>query len=70
MPRLNSWCGLYPVISVWPSFIVPESGCIEPFIKLNKVVLPAPFGPMSAVIEDFSISRDTLSMAFIPPKLL
>ena len=35
------------------SFIVPESGFIDPLIMLNKVVLPAPLGPISAVIDDF-----------------
>ena len=52
------------------SFMVPESGFIDPLIMLNKVVLPAPLGPISAVIEDFLISNETLFMALIPPKLL
>ena len=52
------------------SFIVPESGFIDPLIMLNKVVFPAPLGPISAVIDDFSISNETLFMALIPPKLL
>jgi hypothetical protein len=50
--------------------MVPESGFIDPLTMLNKVVLPAPLGPISAVIEDFLISNETLFMALIPPKLL
>ena len=45
------------------SSIVPESGFIEPLIILNKLVLPAPLGPIRAVIEDFSISSETLFTA-------
>ena len=57
-------------MSISFSSTVPESGLIEPLIILNKVVLPAPLGPISAVIDDFSISRETLFMALMPPKLL
>ena len=42
-------------MSISLSFTVPESGLIEPLIILNRVVLPAPLGPIRAVIEVFSI---------------
>jgi hypothetical protein len=32
-------------------------------IKLKRVVLPAPFGPIRAVIDDFLISNETFLMA-------
>jgi len=35
---------------------VPVSGVSKPVIRLKKVVLPAPLGPMSAVIEPRWIS--------------
>ena len=57
-------------MSISLSFTVPASGLIEPLIILNRVVLPAPLGPIRAVIEVYSISRDTLFMALKPPKLL
>ena len=33
------------------SVISPASGLIDPLITLNKVVLPAPLGPINAVID-------------------
>ena len=48
----------------------PELLGILPAIILNKVVLPAPFVPISQVIDHFLISRETLFTAFIPPKFL
>ena len=56
-------------MSISFSSTVPESGLIEPLIILNKVVLPAPLGPISAVIDDFSISKVMSFIALIPPKL-
>ncbi len=35
-------------MSAPPSKIEPELGAIRPEIRLNSVVLPAPFGPMTA----------------------
>ena len=36
---------------------VPASGLSKPVSRLNSVVLPAPFGPMSAVMAPRGISR-------------
>src|SRR5580704_12365943 len=48
----------------------PLPGVRNPLIIANKVVLPAPFGPMSAVIRPVSTSSETLSTASNPPKRL
>ena len=50
--------------------ILPKSGLIDPLIMLKRVVFPAPLGPIKAVIDEFFISRETLLMAWIPPKFL
>ena len=36
---------------------------MDPLIILKRVVLPAPFGPIRAVIDDFLISNETFLMA-------
>ena len=41
-----------------------------PAIVLNKVVLPAPFGPISPVIEPLVTCIEALLTAFKPPKFL
>src|SRR5690349_25059666 len=62
-----TWGGR-PAIS-WPSKqIRPASGRRNPLTRLNSVVLPAPFGPMSAVIEPRLTSKPALSTACRPPK--
>ena len=43
---------------------------MDPLITLKRVVLPAPFGPIRAVIDDFFIFNETLLMALMPPKFL
>jgi len=48
----------------------PDEGGKTPVIRLKKVVLPEPFGPMIAFIDPFSTSSDTLLTATSPPKLL
>ncbi len=48
---------------------VPLSGLSNPVSRLNSVVLPAPFGPMSAVIAPRGISRCSTSTAVRPPKV-
>ena len=57
------------VILLLPINISPSSILILPVIKLNIVVLPPPFGPIRAFIELGLSSIETLSVAFIPPKL-
>ena len=39
-------------------------------IRLKNVVFPEPFGPMIALMEPLSISRDTPLTACSPPKFL
>src|SRR5215208_960833 len=60
--------GASPAID-WPSKVTsPESGGIRPVIKLNSVVLPAPFGPITLRISPGSSARSTPSTAWTPPK--
>src|SRR5262245_32798566 len=47
----------------------PASGARWPVIKLNSVVLPAPFGPMIALIEPAGTLSVTPPTAWKPPKL-
>ena len=46
----------------------PIEGYKLPAIKLNKVVLPDPFGPIIPVIEPFLIVKEQLETAANPPK--
>src|SRR5580704_8839961 len=48
----------------------PPLGAKNPLIIANKVVLPAPFGPIRAVMRPASTSSETLSTASNPPKRL
>ena len=41
-----------------------------PAIKLNKVVLPEPLGPIIPVIDPFFIFKEQLDTAARPPKYL
>src|SRR6516165_3854320 len=50
--------------------IVPASGGKTPAIRLNRVVLPAPFGPMTANIDPCATLKVTLSTASKPRKRL
>src|SRR3954463_16067790 len=47
---------------------VPAVGRSTPVRRLMSVVLPAPFGPISAWRAPFSTVRETLSVATMPPK--
>ena len=38
---------------------------MDPLITLKRVVLPAPFGPIRAVIDDFFISTDSKKIKLI-----
>ena len=49
-----------PVMFSLSNFIWPDEGLICPAIILNKVVFPAPFGPINPVMDPFFISIDTL----------
>ena len=47
-PSLTRACGVKAVMSWPPSTICPALGASMPVIRLINVVLPAPFGPISA----------------------
>ena len=46
----------------------PELGAMSPVIKLNKVVFPAPLGPIRPVIFPLIAVIDTSLIATTPPK--
>ena len=46
----------------------PEVGGNKPLIRLKNVVLPAPFGPITARSSPARISNETPSTAFSVPK--
>ena len=50
------------------SRISPDSARIVSSIRLNRVVLPDPFGPIRPVIEPSGTVKEAPSTAFTPPK--
>ena len=46
----------------------PEFGRATPDTQFNKVVLPAPLGPMTPNVSPWNTSKDTSSTAKMPPK--
>ena len=48
----------------------PESGGKAPLMRLKKVLLPAPLGPITADSEPEGKVIDTSSMAWTPPNAL
>src|SRR6187455_667683 len=56
------------VTSRSPNVIVPPVGLRSPESRLTKVVLPAPFGPITAWISPVTSSSDTSFTAASPPK--
>src|ERR1019366_8344900 len=58
------------VMSLSRNRTVPESGWMKPEIRLNSVVLPAPFGPITARISPGETSKLTSSTAARPPNRL
>ena len=57
-----------PSIDVPSNVQSPASGLSKPVIRLKNVVLPAPFGPINAVIEPRCTSTWSTSTAMMPPK--
>src|SRR4029453_18665668 len=53
-----------------PRRISPPSACVRPLITLKSVVLPAPFGPISPVIEPSRTESVQPESASTPPKRL
>src|SRR3954464_7507649 len=69
-PRRMMWRGPSPVMSRPSSVMAPESGLRKPVIMLTKVVLPAPFEPISPTRSPAATSSETLSAATTPSKCL
>src|SRR5215467_8894207 len=67
IPSDASLCGLSPVRSVPPKVSWPASGRTNPHSTLSRVVLPAPFGPMTPVTWQGAAANDTESSAVSPP---
>src|SRR5262245_9437881 len=69
-PRRAIACGGRPVIEAPSSRTSPAVGGNSPVMTLISVVLPAPFGPISARISVLGSVRSTPSSATRPPKAL
>ena len=65
--RARRW-GFMVVTSVSNRWTVPRSGAWSPLITLNRVVLPAPLGPISPVTVPGCTARLTSLRAETPPK--
>src|SRR5215468_5024577 len=70
MPRRQRSCGAMPVTSRSLKRTLPASGRRCPVIRLKSVVLPAPLGPMMALIEPRGTEKLTPPTARKPSKLL
>ena len=68
MPWRTISGGERPARSTPLSRIWPESGLNAPVMRLKNVLLPAPFGPITAVSEPSAKSSETSSVALTPPK--
>src|SRR5918997_1409806 len=68
MPRSAIRSGAQPVTSVPSKATVPAFGRMKPATMAKVVVLPAPFGPISAVMAPAGTSKSTLLTAWRPPK--
>ncbi len=70
MPMDAIASGVLPRISTPLSLTEPLSAGMKPVNKPNRVLLPAPFGPIRAVTLRAGTCRVTPRTAWIPPKLL
>src|SRR5687767_4093977 len=68
MPRRATLCGDWPARLTPSKCHTPLSGSSKPVRRLKNVVLPAPFGPMSAVISLRWTSTCSTATAVRPPK--
>ena len=69
-PSAVTWCGGSPWIGCPAKRMAPAVTGKTPVMRLNSVVLPAPFGPMTATSWPRATEKDTLFTARRPPKLL
>src|ERR1700687_808850 len=67
--RQRSW-GAIPVTARSLNTTRPASASMCPVIRLKSVVLPAPLGPMIALIDQRGTVNDTPPTAMKPPKFL
>ena len=70
IPRRHTASAVNPPIGSPAKTIVPSSGAVAPAIMLNSVVLPAPFGPITANSAPSATSKLTPSTATKPRKRL
>src|SRR3954451_16620676 len=68
MPRWHMRGAERPVMLSPAKWTLPWLGVRTPVIRLNRVDLPAPFGPMTARTSPSSTRIDTRSTAIRPPK--
>ena len=68
IPRSTSSCGFGKSLFFPFNSNSPESGVTNPHSALNKVVLPAPLGPINPTTSFFAISKYTSLRARRPPK--
>src|SRR5690349_19349511 len=68
MPRWQMRGAERPVTLSPAKLTVPWLGASMPVIRLNRVDLPAPFGPMTARTSPCATRIDTWSTAVSPPK--
>ena len=69
MPMRATFSGCTWAMSLPSNCQVPVFGISKPVIRLKNVVLPAPFGPINAVMPCLSISKWLTSTAVMPPNL-
>ena len=67
IPRAVIACGGMWTTSVPSNTIDPDVGLYTPVSWLKKVVLPAPFGPISATIAPRGMTKSMSSEAMSPP---
>ena len=70
MPRAATSCGALPWISRSSKRMVPSSGARKPESRSKRVVLPAPFGPMTALTAPLRTRKETPFTACTPPNRL
>ena len=70
MPSFATSCGGALSILRPSTEIVPPDEVSTPVIRLKVVLLPAPFGPISATISRAWTSKETSLTAITPPNCL
>src|ERR1700687_4906503 len=68
MPRAVIASGVRPTSGAPQNVIRPRTGFTSPEMVLSKVVLPAPFGPISATISPGNTRRSTSVRTLTSPK--